>query len=178
MDYAGLIDPAAARGLPEGSKERAVARLALRQWWHIVFDPCPSLVGVFPPDGLAVLDPFLQYAARRRLSMRWPLHAHLLLWLEEHHLDKLTPEISTEFLAAAAARWTNTDQSRSKGILLHYHRLPGKGIAGWKSRAAADEHRVVLVDLPQTRLEGGGISWAALPEHGYPEVVTWACLPV
>ncbi len=177
MDYGCLISPAAARGLPEGSRERALARLGLRQWWHIVLDPCPALVKSFPPDGLAILDPFLQYAFERKLSMGWSLHGHLLLWLEDNHFASFSEDAATELLAAAAARWTNTDQSEDKAILLHFHARPGTGIAGWKSRAAAEENRVVLVDLPGARLEGRGISMAACTDAQYPEDFLWSKLP-
>ncbi|MBI3552019.1 MAG: hypothetical protein HY077_05825, partial [Elusimicrobia bacterium] len=81
MNPSDLLVPSAARALPAGSKERALARLYLRQVWHVVFDPCPGLVAAFPPDGTALLDAFLEHAAGQRLSMRWSLHGQLLFWL-------------------------------------------------------------------------------------------------
>ena len=177
MNADALFTRAAAASLPEGSKERSLATLALRRLWHTVFDPCPGLAGLYGDKNRGFLDPFLEHAARRSLSMRWSLHAHLLAWMRGEDPAALTPELEVELLAAAAARWANEDQSGAKGMLLYSAGPPGAALAAWKLRAADQDVRVVLVDLPAPDLPAPGVYAAAFEEDRYPGAPAWGPVP-
>jgi len=171
-----LFTRAAAEALPADSKERALATVALRRIWHAVFDPCPRLSRLFGDKNREFLDPFLEHASRRGLSMRWPLHAHALLWMKEKRPAELSAPLAQELLAAAAARWANEDQSDAKGMLLYSTDAPGSGLAAWKLRAADQDVRVVLIEFPAPSLSGG-IHCAPFAEERYPDAPAWRPLP-
>ena len=178
MNPGALFTRAAAGDLPEGSKERALATLALRRLWHAVFDPCPELSRLFSEKNREFLDPFLEHAAKKRLSMRWSLHAHLLLWMRERHPASDSPSLTQEFLAAAAARWANDDQSDDKGAILYCADLKGSALVVWKLSSPEKDVRVVLVKIPEPNLPGTSIFIATFPEERYPEELSWQPVPL
>lgn len=177
MNGAALLDPAVARAvLPAKSRERALASLALRQLWHAVFDPCPKLMAGFPPDGKTILEPFLAHAGAKGLSMGWPLHAHLLLWLRESGRAEV-PGARVELLAAAAANWAVSDQTPDRGVLIHHAGGDGESVAAWKSGAILENHRVVRIRPASLPDASSGIFYAACPAGDYPARPDWRPLP-
>jgi hypothetical protein len=177
MNAEALFTRAAAAALPENSKERALATAALRRLWHAVFDPCPELARLYGDKNREFLDPFLEHAARRKLSMRWTLHAHLLLWMRENLPAALSPATTQELLAAAAARWANEDQSDARGLLLYDAASPGSGLAAWKLKSVSRDIRVVLIDFPAPKLTSPGISCAPFADERYPDAPSWRPIP-
>ncbi len=177
MNPAALFSRAEAHALPEGSKERALAILGLRQYWHAIFDPCPEFSRLFGDRNREYLDPFLERAVRDRLSMRWMLHAHLLLWMKETHPQDLTAALSQELLAATAARWANFDQSDAKGVLLYFTDMAELGVAAWKLRSVEEDARVVLIRLAPPRVPAPGVYFVAFEELQYPEKPDWRPIP-
>lgn len=174
MNPEALFTRAGAQALPEGSKERALAALALRRLWHAVFDPCPELSKLYGDKNREFLDPFLEQAAARDLSMRWSLHAHLLLWMR----GGVPEALEQELLAAAAARWANEDQTDAKGMLLYRAGSQEGALAAWKLSGPEADVRVVLVSLPAPDLPAPGVYWASFTGDRYPAVgLAWRPVP-
>ena len=135
--HEALWVPRRARELPEGSLERAYASLGLRQLWHMLYDPCPLL----PAEAF---EPFCEWALLHGVSLDWTFHLSLRGWLEAPG-----PELVQELAAAAASRWTLSDQTAARGIMLVDPCLPGRAVVGWKSRSLAEGKRVVAA-TPET----------------------------
>jgi hypothetical protein len=177
MNAETLFTRAAAWALPEESMDRALATLALRQLWHTVFDPCPELSKLYGDKNREFLDPFLEWAAQRKLSMSWTLHAHLLLWMQEREGMELSSGLAQELLAAAAARWAISDQSNAKGAILYFTGMKDEAMVSWKLRSVEEDSRVVLVRLTTPNLPAPGIFFAIFPDDRYPEALAWQPLP-
>ena len=175
MNLEALLSPSAAKALPQRSKERALSRLAMRQLWHAVFDPCPLLLKTASPDEWKLLEPFLEHAHARRLSMRWSLHGHLLLWLSSR--GGVTAESARELLAAAASRWAVSDRTAAKGVLVRARAFPEFAVAGWKGRAPGEAHRAVLLRLEQADSPRESLEYALISERDYPAAPDWTPLP-
>lgn len=175
MNRQALLTRAASQALPPGSREAALARLALRQLWHAVFDPCPELSRRRGDDNAGFLDRFLEHAAQRRLSMDWTLHVQLLSWMESR-ADGLDRTVRQELLAASAARWANSDQTPAEGVLLHCSAMGDEALAGWKLRSAEEDARVVLVRLGGRRPQAG-THFALCLERRYPDEPVWRAVP-
>jgi hypothetical protein len=178
MNPEALFSRSAAAELPEGSKERALATLALRRLWHAVFDPCPELARLFGEKNREFLDPFLEHASEKGLSMRWNLHAHLLLWMKELRPEAFSPELAQELLAAAAARWANEDQSDDKGAILHVSDMKDSAVVVWKLRSPEEDARVILVKIPEPVHPGTGVYFATFPEPRYPDALSWRLVTI
>lgn len=145
MDYrAALLNPRLARELPDPSLERALASLALRQIWHLIYDPCPTLLALHPPDGKALLDRFLEHCEQTSHSMDWTLHLALLKFLNPSGDSPLI----REFLIAAATRWSFGDLSERSGVALWHPQLDKRAICAWKPQDASKLPRMVEVLLP------------------------------
>ncbi|MGV8934296.1 MAG: hypothetical protein ACOH1I_06715 [Gallionellaceae bacterium] len=153
--------PDLARSLVDGSPERALSSLALRNLWHLVFDPAPTVLQLSPPDGKRLLESFLIWADEKCISMNWALHVHLLDWLLEISpwQDQMTTDHTKELLAAAAARWamTNMEYIDARGILIGSSHFTGLAVGVWRSTTPSDRFRVVLLKIPdKTFLSGNG----------------------
>jgi hypothetical protein len=177
MKQEALFSRAAAGALAEGSKERALATLALRRLWHTVFDPCPELSRLFGEKNREFLDPFLEHASEKGLSMRWSLHLHLLTWLKERRPAAITPSLNQELIAAAAARWANEDQSGDKGAILHAADMSESALVVWKLRSPSEDSRVILVKIPEQKHPGAEVYFTTFPTNDYPETLTWRPVP-
>ena len=49
--------------------------------WHHLYDLCPELLKIDPPDGLTILRGFLQWAAEQKAAWNWAMHLRLYCWL-------------------------------------------------------------------------------------------------
>ena len=177
MKPEALFSRAAAGELAEESMGRALATLALRRLWHTIFDPCPELSRLFGEKNREFLDPFLEHASEKGLSMRWSLHLHLLAWLKARQPAAITPALTQELIAAAAARWANEDQSGDKGAILHAADTKDSALVVWKLRSPEEDVRVVLVKIPEQKLPGAGVYFTTFPTYDYPETLTWRPVP-
>ncbi|MCY1078890.1 hypothetical protein [Archangium lansingense] len=155
--YRAYFSWARARALPEKTRERQMAEMALRAYWHALFDPCPQLLqGLCPPDGADIFERFLAWAEETRCSMGWSLHLHLLGWLlrDAKYGALVTEEMHIEALAAAASRWTISDKSLSGGIVIGCQRLRERVVVGWKCHTPGEVRAVSLLRLePPPRLD-------------------------
>lgn len=172
--------PDLARSLPCGSPERALASLALRNLWHSLFDTSPTVLAMSPPDGKSLLEPFLEWADKERISMGWSLHVHLLGWLckAAPWRDKVNADQIKELLVAAAARWAlnNMEHTAAKGILIGSVHFPGFAVGAWRSTKPSDRFRAVLLKIPDKTLpsdKGYVLSY----EQGLWGELTWNDIP-
>ncbi|WP_394822059.1 hypothetical protein [Pendulispora albinea] len=128
---------ARARTLPEGTRERAVAEFAMRLRWHTLFDPCPRVLALAPPDGADIFRRFSDWLDQAKPSMDWTLHLHLLAWLlrDPPYAGAVDEPMVIELLAAAASKWAIFDRGPREGIVLGSERVKKALIVGWKCRA-------------------------------------------
>lgn len=128
---------------------RAYARIdtSLRAYWHALFDPCPKLLELAPPDGLNIFRPFMVWAAQRQLSMDWSLHLYLHQWLSSSsYAANISDELSQALMAACAARWAITDRSEAAGIVLA-QREDRCWIVGWKCAHVNAGRQIDMLEL-------------------------------
>ncbi|NQC81995.1 putative natural product biosynthesis protein, partial [Pseudomonas aeruginosa] len=118
--------------------------------WHHLYDLCPELLKIDPPDGLTILRGFLQWAAEQKAAWNWAMHLRLYCWLLQSPFGaKVTDEHLEVLMDASAARWTVDDTSANRGILLASQ--GGAHITqDWKAPQAGAGTRVPLerLDLP------------------------------
>ena len=87
--------------------------------WHHLYDLCPELLKIDPPDGLTILRGFLQWAAEQKAAWNWAMHLRLYCWLlqspfgakvTDEHLEVLMDASGTrvplERLDLPAPNWT------------------------------------------------------------------------
>lgn len=154
MDIAAFLSPERARCLAPQSAERALASLALRALWHQLFDRAPAVVGLAPPDGKAIMEPFLQWAAAKNLSMGWAMHLHLLGWLlgEPTWRPRLTDSDIEQLAIAAVQRWAvaTAEDFRSCAIVVCCPQLVSHGIGARRPDTAAAIVRIFRLQIDPT----------------------------
>ena len=91
----------------------------LLPYWHTLFDICPALLKLDPPEGLNLFRSFMTWAYRNQPPLDWTYHVNVCRWLlgstYRAHIDD---EPIEAFMAAAAARWVDTDCSQAQGVVL------------------------------------------------------------
>lgn len=174
MNIEALLKPSAAKALPEGSLERAVAFTSLRRLWHIIFDPAPALLTATGQNSSDLMDQFLEWSADEKLTMNWTLHAHLLQWLINRHPHLMSAKIERELLVAAVSRWAVSDLSPTIAIAIH-RAESGAAVAAWKPETALREHRISAVKIT-FHPEKVGISWCRLTNEQESKLM-WENIP-
>lgn len=162
-----LFDPALARALPEGSRERALAAQGINRIWHVLYDPAPTLLARGGEHGRPLLNAFLPHAAAQNLSLDWTLHAHVASWLAAGAFPGVTLDepLVFELLAACAARWARTDLSGDLGVMLASAVMAGRGLVGWKGDALDQPNRVFAVEMTGVAAPPGPAAWLRLPDR-------------
>ena len=110
----------------------------LLPYWHLLFDVCPALLKIDPPDGLGIFKQFMIWAYRKQPPLDWTFHLSVCHWLlGSSYAEKIRTSLIEALLVAAAAKWTETDNSQARGILLSYspHQLL---ITDWKPGVLGD----------------------------------------
>ncbi|MBH9355046.1 putative natural product biosynthesis protein [Pseudomonas aeruginosa] len=144
--------------------------------WHHLYDLCPELLKIDPPDGLTILRGFLQWAAEQKAAWNWAMHLRLYCWLLQSPFGaKVTDEHLEVLMDASAARWTVDDTSANRGILLASQ--GGAHITqDWKAPQAGAGTRV-----PLERLDLPAPNWTfadcAVPDPRLREFPGWKPLP-
>jgi len=134
--YRSYLNPAIARkSFPKNTNEYALASLSIRRLWHTIYDHCPKLLELCPPDGKKLLDEFLQYADDNSLSMNWTMHLHLLSWLNQHKIwrEKIDNSIKEELMIASALRWgrgnsDDVNEIKKHSMAIYVPCLEGKAV--------------------------------------------------
>lgn len=129
-DYGSYLSPKKARQLPINSRERSIASHSLRQAWHYIFDYCPTLLALYPSNGKAFLDNFLDEIEHNDIGLNWKI---FFLILNQHKgKGTLTKELCSELVKAAAIRWTIADFTKSQSIFI-VEKTYGISILGLKA---------------------------------------------
>lgn len=135
--------------------------------WHTLFDICPALLKLDPPEGLNLFRSFMTWAYRHRPPLDWTYHLNVCRWLlGSTYRAQIDDEPIEAFMAAAAACWVTTDQSQAQGVVLAWQDVR---VFDWKGAPLADIERQVLPapagDFAWCPLtcQAGFSGWQALP---------------
>ncbi|MGR3890098.1 putative natural product biosynthesis protein [Pseudomonas sp. 1152_12] len=139
----------------------------LLPYWHTLFDICPALLKLDPPEGLNLFRSFMTWAYRNQPPLDWTYHLNVCRWLlGSAYRSQIDDEPIEAFMAAAAACWINTDDSQAQGVVLAWQ---SSRIFDWKGAAVAGAECQVLpvsaADFawsPLTR-QGGFSGWLPVP---------------
>ena len=102
----------------------------LLPYWHTLFDICPALLKLDPPDGLNLFRSFMTWAYRHQPPLDWTYHLNVCRWLlGSAYCAQIDDEPIEAFMAASAACWVNTDQSQAQGVVLAWR---GSRVFDWK----------------------------------------------
>lgn len=135
--------------------------------WHTLFDICPALLKLDPPEGLNLFRSFMTWAYRNQPPLDWTYHLNVCRWLlGSIYRAQIDNEPIETFMAAAAACWVTTDQSQAQGVVLAWQ---DTRVVDWKGRPLADIERQVLPApagdfawCPLTR-QAGFSGWQPVP---------------
>ena len=134
--------------------------------WHSVFDICPALLKLDPPEGLNLFRSFMTWAYRNQPTQDWTYHLNVCRWLLGcAYRTQIDEEPIEAFMAAAAARWVTTDDSQAQGIVLAWR---GSRVFDWKEPGLISVHQ----GLPPPN---GDFSWSGLGAQG--EFSGWMLVP-
>ena len=104
----------------------------LLPYWHTLFDVCPGLLKLDPPDGLNIFRSFMIWAYRNHPPLNWTYYLSVCRWLlTSNYRSQITEDYIDSFMAAAAARWVNTDDSQARGMVLVWQGSPMR-VFDWK----------------------------------------------
>ncbi len=151
------------------SNSRCFVRLDARllPYWHALFDICPALLKLDPPEGLNLFRSFMTWAYRNQPAQDWTYHLNVCRWLLGcTYRTQIDHEPIEAFMAAAAARWVSTDDSQAQGIVLAWR---GSRVFDWK------EHPLRLAQPQELPLADDGFTWSALGAQG--EFSGWRPVP-
>ncbi|MBE7375122.1 putative natural product biosynthesis protein [Pseudomonas lopnurensis] len=106
----------------------------LLPYWHALFDVCPRLLKLDPPDGLNIFRAFMTWAYARQLALNWTFHLGVCRWLLiSDYRERVDQDHIEAMLIAAAARWVGGDDSPALGIVLGW-RGSSEHVFDWKPR--------------------------------------------
>ena len=90
----------------------------LLPYWHTLFDVCPALLKLDPPDGTRIFRAFMTWAYRRQVILDWTFHLQVCRWLlESDYRFRIDEEHIETLMIAAAARWVVSDHSEALGVV-------------------------------------------------------------
>jgi uncharacterized repeat protein (TIGR04061 family) len=105
----------------------------LLPYWHTLFDICPGLLKLDPPDGLNLFRSFMTWAYRNHPPLNWTYHLAVCRWLlGSPYQAQIDEEPIEAFMTAAAARWIASDDSQAQGVVLAWQGSPVK-VFDWKN---------------------------------------------
>ncbi|MBF6031306.1 putative natural product biosynthesis protein [Pseudomonas sp. P115] len=130
----------------------------LLPYWHALFDICPALLKLDPPEGLNMFRSFMTWAYRNKPPQDWTYHLNVCRWLlGSQYRTHIDDELIEAFMAAAAACWVNTDESQAYGVVVAWQ---GSTVFDWKGAALADVERQALPGAEQD------FAWSTLNARG------------
>ncbi|KTB66785.1 putative natural product biosynthesis protein [Pseudomonas allii] len=152
---------------PSNSRSFVHLDARLLPYWHTLFDICPALLKLDPPEGLNLFRSFMTWAYRHRPPLDWTYHVNVCRWLlGSEYRAQIDDEPIEAFMAAAAARWVQTDKSQARGVVLAWQ---GATLFDWKGApCAAVEPQV----LPGAQTD---FAWCPLNSRG--EFSGWLPVP-
>ena len=131
----------------------------LLPYWHTLFDICPALLKLDPPEGLNLFRSFMTWAYRNQVAQDWTYHLNVCRWLlASSYRTRIDEEPIEAFMAAAAARWINADESQAQGVVLAWRNAR---VFDWKGSALAGVEHQILPD------PAGDFAWCPLAKNGF-----------
>ncbi len=124
----------------------------LLPYWHTLFDVCPALLKLDPPDGTRIFREFMTWAYRRQVTLNWTFHLQVCRWLlESGYRYRIDEEHIETLMIASAARWVVSDDSQALGVVLTCQRSASV-VFDWKSTDQPARRPVAaeLEELPPT----------------------------
>ena len=126
--------------------------------WHTLFDICPALLKLDPPEGLYLFRAFMTWAYRNQPPLDWTYHLNVCRWLlSSAYCTQIDEEQIEAFMAAAAARWVLTDDSPAAGIVLSWRDCT---LFDWKG------HPSIAAPRPALPSPAWDFAWSPLGAQG------------
>ncbi|ONH55735.1 AZL_007950 family protein [Pseudomonas cedrina] len=139
----------------------------LLPYWHSLFDICPALLKLDPPEGLNLFRSFMTWAYHNRPPQDWTYHLNVCRWLlGSVYRSQIDDELIEAFMAAAAACWVNTDDSQAEGVVLAWR---SSTVFDWKDARLIDAEYLALPIPPwdfawcPLTAPGGFRGWLPVP---------------
>ncbi|MHA4967293.1 putative natural product biosynthesis protein [Pseudomonas extremorientalis] len=152
---------------PSNSRSFVHLDARLLPYWHTLFDICPALLKLDPPEGLNLFRSFMTWAYRHRPPQDWTYHVNVCRWLlGSVYRARIDDEPIEAFMAAAAACWVQTDKSQARGVVLAWQ---GATLFDWKGSPCAMVERQ---PLPPAQTD---FAWCPLNSRG--EFSRWLPVP-
>lgn len=157
---------------PSNARSFVALDSKLLPYWHLLFDLCPSLLKLDPPEGLELFRRFMVWAYRRQPAHDWTFHISVGRWLlQSEYAEAVSTEHVESLLSAAAARWVTSDSSLAQGILLACSSNP-LTVADWKGEGTGRHGDVQA--LPPARFD---FAWSPLSCAGLAGFHRWLRIP-
>ncbi|QLF93434.1 putative natural product biosynthesis protein [Pseudomonas sp. ABC1] len=157
---------------PNNARSFIVLDAGLLPYWHMLFDPCPALLKLDPPEGLALFRRFMVWAYQRQPVQDWTFHISVCRWLlQSEYARQVGAEQIESLLCAAAARWASHDGSSAQGILLASSAYP-MTLVEWKHEGAGPAEAIQV--LPPARFD---FAWSPLSGAGLGGFRRWLRIP-
>ncbi|WP_409278919.1 putative natural product biosynthesis protein [Pseudomonas defluvii] len=104
----------------------------LLPYWHTLFDVCPGLLKLDPPEGLELFRRFMTWAYRHHPALDWTYYISVCRWLlDSPYKARVTEEHIEAFMVAAAALWVAADVSQAQGLVLAWQSMVER-VVEWK----------------------------------------------
>jgi len=160
---------------PSNARSFAHLDAKLLPYWHALFDVCPRLLRLDPPDGLQIFRQFMTWAYGCQLALDWTFHLGVCRWLLASDYRELIEAQDIEaMMLAAAARWVASDGSPAIGIVLAWQ-AGDEPVFDWKSRVRqAARLTAQAEELPPTRWD---FAWSPLASSGGYGFRRWLRVP-
>lgn len=160
------------------SSARSFIRLDSRllPYWHMLFDLCPDLLKVDPPEGRELFRQFMVWAYWQQPAQDWTFHVNVCRWLLQSEFAALIGVSHIEnLMSAAAARWISHDNSQAQGILLSCS-VYSATVVDWKEGVPTSAWSIVNETdaLPPARFD---FAWSPLSRVGTSGFRRWLRIP-
>ncbi len=108
----------------------------LLPYWHALFDVCPALLRLDPPEGFNLFREFMTWAYRQHVAPDWTYHLSVCRWLvRSGYHSQVNEEHLEPLMLAAAARWVATDDTQAFGVVIAWE--GGVRVLDWKVAPSA-----------------------------------------
>jgi uncharacterized repeat protein (TIGR04061 family) len=142
-----LTRPARIFEYPTDSREFVRIDASIRIYWHHLFDICPLLLEMSPPDGDGIFRPFMDWADTSGITFDWNWYLWVYEWLlQSKFRDRLNENILLEIMGAAAARWAVLDRGSNSGVVIGCRDTINL-VAGWKCQSVQTGRQIEMLEI-------------------------------
>jgi uncharacterized repeat protein (TIGR04061 family) len=176
--YGALFVPSRQSDYPRDSRAFVRIDTSLRIYWHTLFDICPQLLELAPPDGRPIFLPFMAWADEQNLSFDWSYYLWVYRWLQQSdYRDRLSDELMLNMMGASAARWAVLDRSSDSGVVVG-SAGGAKLVVAWKCHTVDGGREVELLELEEPLPEPDEqFGYFSLPEFEISAFPGWRAIP-